>query len=135
MHVAPTLQLQALLTAYLHDEALLASIAMERSSLSTILSACGPCQAVCSVQPSPPGLQHSGSKREYLSFRQGPSKRFFETAEGLEQVEQPRCIPSHPSLTLKVTGMCTEPSTFTKGRFYAGLPLPVLGISLWQSVS
>ena len=29
--------------------------------------------------------------REHLSFRQGPSKRFFETAEGLEQGDG-RCL-------------------------------------------
>ncbi len=36
-------------------------------------------------------LHSQEGQREHLSFRQGPSKRFFETAEGLEQGE-PRCF-------------------------------------------
>ena len=82
------------------------------------------------MQPSPPGLQHSGSKREYLSFRQGPSKRFFETAEGLEQVEQPRYSPLHPSLTLKVFGLCAQPFLHRKIHAMQHFPCLPLGQSV-----
>ena len=48
------------------------------------------CCSLLQPSPHPLSLHSSEGQREHLSFRQGPSKRFFETAEGLEQGER-RC--------------------------------------------
>ena len=43
------------------------------------------CCALLQPSPHPVPLHAHGGQREQLSFRQGPSKRFFETAESFEQ--------------------------------------------------
>ncbi len=44
------------------------------------------CMRVLQLQPGPPNAPSAEEvKHEQLSFRQGPTKRFFETAEGSTQ--------------------------------------------------
>lgn len=70
------------------------------SSVSLLWSCCffryceaEKCWSLLQPSPDPMPLHAPERQREHLSFRQGPSKRFFETAEGLEQGER-RCAPS-----------------------------------------
>lgn len=57
---------------------------------AVVIQQCCGCEAEggCALlqpSPNPLPLHAPEGQREHLSFRQGPSKRFFETAEGLEQ--------------------------------------------------